>query len=136
MGGKVSRISLFLKECADVTLHRSDVYYVVTEYGIAYLHGESIRERAIALIAIACPAFRPWLIEEVQKRHLIYSGQAFIPVQEGEYSEELETSLKIKGGKEMFFRPVKIRDETLLKYFFTRCLRKQCSDGLFPQEET
>jgi acyl-CoA hydrolase len=50
----------------------------VTEYGIAYLHGKNIRERAMDLIAIAHPKFRPWLIEEARKRLLIYKDQAFI----------------------------------------------------------
>jgi acyl-CoA hydrolase len=39
-GGKVSRIVPFLKEGAGVTLHRGDVHYVVTEYGIAFFAGE------------------------------------------------------------------------------------------------
>ena len=37
---------------------RGDVHYVVTEYGVAYLHGKSLRERATALIQIAHPKFR------------------------------------------------------------------------------
>ena len=48
----------FLKEGAGVTLTRGDIHYVVTEYGIAYLHGKNIRERAMDLIAIAHPKFR------------------------------------------------------------------------------
>src|SRR5208337_5257323 len=51
--GEVSRIVPFLKEGAGVTLTRGDIHYVVTEYGIAYLHGKNIRERAMDLIAIA-----------------------------------------------------------------------------------
>ncbi|MDD5082717.1 MAG: acetyl-CoA hydrolase/transferase C-terminal domain-containing protein, partial [Dehalococcoidales bacterium] len=43
----VSRIVPFLKEGAGVTLNRGDVHYVVTEYGIAYLHGKNVRERAM-----------------------------------------------------------------------------------------
>ena len=118
MNGEVSRISPFLKEGAGITLHRGDVHYVVTEYGIAYLHGKSIRERAMSLIAIACPKFRPWLIEEAKKRNLIYSDQAFVPGKHGEYPEDLETIRILKDGEEIFFRPVKISDEPLLKEFF------------------
>jgi acyl-CoA hydrolase len=47
--GTVSRIVPFLKEGAGVTLNRGDVHYVVTEYGIAYLHGKNIRERAMEM---------------------------------------------------------------------------------------
>ena len=118
MGGEVSRITPSLKEGVGVTLHRGDVHYVVTEHGVAYLHGKSIRERAMALIAIACPKFQPWLIEEAKKRRLIYSDQAFIPGKQGEYPEDLETRRTLKDGEEIFFRPVKISDEPLLKEFF------------------
>jgi len=118
LNGEVSRISPSLKEGTGITLHRGDIHYVVTEYGIAYLHGKSIRERAMALIAIAHPKFRPWLIEEAKKRHLIYSDQAFIPGKEGEYPEDMETRVTLKGAEEIFFRPVKITDEPLLKEFF------------------
>jgi len=51
-----------VKEGAGITLGRGDIHYVVTEYGIAYLHGKNIRERAMDLISIAHPKFRPMLI--------------------------------------------------------------------------
>jgi acyl-CoA hydrolase/GNAT superfamily N-acetyltransferase len=116
--GTVSRIVPFLKEGAGVTLNRGDIYYVVTEYGIAYLHGKNIRERAMELIAIAHPKFRPWLIEEAKKLYLIYRDQAFIPGKKGEYPEELETYRTTKSGVEILLRPVKISDEPVLKDFF------------------
>ncbi|MCS6903026.1 MAG: GNAT family N-acetyltransferase [Candidatus Bipolaricaulota bacterium] len=114
----VSRIVPLLQEGAGATLNRGDVHYVVTEYGIAYLHGKNIRERAMALIAIAHPDFRPQLIEEAKKLHLIYKDQAFIPGKRGEYPEELETYRTTKSGLEILLRPVKISDEPLLKDFF------------------
>ncbi len=57
-GGTISRIVATLKPGAGVTTTRNDVHYVVTEYGVAYLHGKTIRQRAEALIAIAHPQFR------------------------------------------------------------------------------
>ncbi|CAD7778326.1 hypothetical protein BLFGPEAP_01950 [Candidatus Methanoperedenaceae archaeon GB50] len=116
--GKVSRIVPFLKEGAGVTLNRGDIHYVVTEYGIAYLHGKNIRERAMELIAIAHPKFRPWLIEEAKKLNLIYKDQAYITGKGGEYPEDLETYRTTKTGLEIFLRPVKLTDEPLLKEFF------------------
>ncbi len=116
--GTVSRIVPFLKEGAGVTLNRGDVHYVVTEYGIAYLHGKNIRERAMGLIAIAHPQFRPWLIEEAKKLNIIFSDQAFIPGRRGEYPEDLETYRTTKTGLEILLRPVKISDEPLIKDFF------------------
>jgi len=115
--GTVSRIVPFLKEGAGVTLNRGDIHYVVTEYGIAYLHGKNIRERAMELISIAHPTFRPRLIEEAKTLNLIYKDQAFIPGKSGEYPEELETYKTAKSGLEILLRPIKISDEPLLKDF-------------------
>lgn len=113
--GDFSRIVPFLKEGAGVTLNKGDVHYVVTEYGIAYLHGKSIRERAMELIAIAHPNFRPWLIAEAKKAHLIYPDQLFIPGKGGEYPAELETYRITRSGLEILLRPVKISDEPLFR---------------------
>ena len=115
--GARSRIVPFLREGAGVTLHRGDVHYVVSEYGIAYLHGKNIRERAMELISIAHPKFRPWLIEEAKKNSLIYKDQAFIPGERGMYPEFLETHKTTETGLNIFFRPVKISDEPLLQDF-------------------
>jgi len=116
--GTISRIVPFLKEGAGITLNRGDVHYVVTEYGIAYFHGKNIRERAMKLIAIAHPKFRPWLIEQAKALNLIYKDQAFIAGTPGEYPENLETYRTTETGLEVFLRPVKISDEPLLKEFF------------------
>ena len=116
--GKVSRIVPFLREGAGVTLMRGDIHYVVSEYGIAYLHGKNIRERAMELIAIAHPQFRPWLIEKAKQANLIYRDQAFIPGKKGEYPEHLETYRTTSEGFSLLLRPVKISDEPLLKDFF------------------
>jgi acyl-CoA hydrolase/GNAT superfamily N-acetyltransferase len=115
---EVSRIIPLLREGSGVTFNRSDIHYVVTEYGIAYLHGKNIRERAMELIAIAHPKFRPWLIEEAKKSNLIYQDQAFVEGKGGEYPAELETYRTTRTGLEVFLRPVKISDEPLLKDFF------------------
>jgi acyl-CoA hydrolase len=61
--GTISRIVPMLSPGAGVVTSRGLVRYVVTEHGIAYLHGKSIRERARALIQIAEPKFRAELYE-------------------------------------------------------------------------
>lgn len=66
--GTVSKIVPFLDEGAAVTTSRTDVDYVVTEYGIAALRGKSLRQRASALIGIAHPNFREELKEEYERR--------------------------------------------------------------------
>lgn len=60
---QISRIVPQLKPGAGVVTSRGDVHYVVTEYGVAFLHGKSIRERAQALIQIAHPKFQEELEE-------------------------------------------------------------------------
>lgn len=116
--GTVSRIVPFLTEGEGITLTRGDIHYVITEYGIAYLHGKNVRERAMDLISIAHPAFRVGLIEDSKRLGLIYSDQAFVPGDKGIYPEKLETYRTMKDGLKVFLRPVKISDEHLLKDFF------------------
>jgi acyl-CoA hydrolase len=64
--GTVSRIVPQIKSGAGVVTTRADVHYVVTEYGVAYLHGKNVRQRAEALIQIAHPQFREELNEHLR----------------------------------------------------------------------
>ncbi|HVH45865.1 MAG TPA: acetyl-CoA hydrolase/transferase C-terminal domain-containing protein [Labilithrix sp.] len=66
--GTVSRIVLELASGSGVTTSRNDVHFVITEYGVAALHGKTIRERARALIAVAHPAFRDELAAGARTR--------------------------------------------------------------------
>jgi acyl-CoA hydrolase/RimJ/RimL family protein N-acetyltransferase len=118
LGGTVSRIVPALHPGSGVTLTRGDVQYVVTEYGIAYLQGKNIRERAMDLISIAHPDFRSWLIEEAKGLKLIYKDQAYIPGKGGEYPESLAIHRTTRSSQEILLRPVKISDERLIKDFF------------------
>jgi len=65
--GQISRITPTLTTGAGVVTSRGLIRYVVTEYGVAYLHGKSIRERAKALIEIAHPKFREELFAYCEK---------------------------------------------------------------------
>jgi len=65
--GTVSRVVPTLSPGAGVVTSRGLVRYVVSEHGVAYLHGKSIRERAQALIEIADPKFRNSLYEYCEK---------------------------------------------------------------------
>jgi 4-hydroxybutyrate CoA-transferase len=71
MRGQVSRIVPVLDPGAGVVTSRADVHYVVTEHGIAYLHGKSLRERAEALIAIADPRFQAELEDFAVRSHYL-----------------------------------------------------------------
>jgi 4-hydroxybutyrate CoA-transferase len=65
----ISRIVSHLKEGAGVVTSRGDVHYVVTEFGCAYLHGKTIRQRCKALIEIAHPRFRDELKNFARSRN-------------------------------------------------------------------
>ena len=77
--GKISRIVPQLDPGAGVVTSRGLVRYVVTEFGTAYLHGKSIRERAKALIDIAHPDFRAELWEYCEKTKWLQHPQAAQP---------------------------------------------------------
>jgi 4-hydroxybutyrate CoA-transferase len=62
----ISRITSMLKPGAGVVTSRAHVHYIVTEYGIAYLHGKTFRERAESLISIAHPDDRNRLAKEAR----------------------------------------------------------------------
>lgn len=69
--GKISRITCELDCGAAVSTSRNDVHYVVTEFGCAELRGKNLRERALALIAIAHPAFRDSLLLEAKEKGVL-----------------------------------------------------------------
>jgi 4-hydroxybutyrate CoA-transferase len=76
-GGKISRIVPTLSPGAGVVTSRGLVRYVVTEHGVAYLHGKSIRERAKALIEIADPKFKDELYEYCEKTKWLQRPEAW-----------------------------------------------------------
>jgi acyl-CoA hydrolase/GNAT superfamily N-acetyltransferase len=108
--GSRSRIVSRLSEGAGVVTTRGDVHYVVTEYGVAYLHGKNIRERALALINVAHPDFRKELLEEAKLRKYAFVDQ-LPPL--GVYPVELEKRVTLKDGTELLLRPIKPTDERL-----------------------
>ena len=64
----VPRITPFLKQGAGVVTTRAHVHYVVTEFGVAYLFGKNLRQRAQALISIAHPDDREMLERAYHER--------------------------------------------------------------------
>jgi acyl-CoA hydrolase len=71
IGGAMSRIVPILTPGSAVTTSRAHVHYVVTEFGVAELHGRDLAERARALIAIAAPQFREPLERAARALHLL-----------------------------------------------------------------
>lgn len=113
--GKASRIRPLLSGGDGVTVARSDVHYVVTEYGVAYLFGKSIRERALALIRIAHPDFRAKLMKEARKLGYVEKGvslkRAAAPDREGR-------RLLLRDQKTVLIRPTRPGDTSALQEFF------------------
>jgi acyl-CoA hydrolase/GNAT superfamily N-acetyltransferase len=119
--GTISRIVPQLKPGAGVVTSRGDVHYIVTEWGVAYLHGRTIRERALALISIADPKFRPELIKAAKELKFIEPDVPEISEVGMVYPERWETGHTFPDGTRMFFRPIKMTDEEMMKDLFYRC---------------
>ncbi len=114
--GEVSRIVGQLNPGAGVVTSRGDVHYVATEYGVAYLHGKTIRQRAIELVHIAHPKFRDELMEFVKNNRYVYFDQKTFNKEE-QYSADWEKD-QIFGDKSYITRPIKITDGKSLQEFF------------------
>jgi len=114
---KKSRISPLLKEGEGVTIPRSDVHYVITEYGCAHLFGKSIRERALSLIEIAHPDYRSWLLAEGKR--LGYLRPDLDLHSKIAYPVEEEHQVELKNGQSVLIRPSRASDfEGLQEIFY------------------
>ncbi|MFX0072741.1 MAG: GNAT family N-acetyltransferase [Candidatus Hermodarchaeota archaeon] len=119
--GKESSIVSHLDEGAGVLLSRADVHYVITEWGVAYLHGKTIRERALELICVAHPDHRQNLLDEAKKLNYVYSDQILPCDESGNiciYPKQYETFFKTRENEKVIVRPVRTTDEPLLKKLY------------------
>jgi RimJ/RimL family protein N-acetyltransferase len=114
--GAESRIRPMLAAGEGVTIARSDVHFVVTEYGVAYLFGKSIGERAMALIEIAHPEFRDELLEEAKR--LGYVGEKRTMKSRQAYPIEEEREITLKNGKTILLRPTRATDVRAMQQLF------------------
>jgi acyl-CoA hydrolase/GNAT superfamily N-acetyltransferase len=117
-GGTISRIVTHLSQGAGVVTTRAGVYYVVTEYGVAYLHGKSIQERALALISIAHPKFRADLLRDAINAKYLSTEMAD---KEGKIlvgPKELRTTYLLNDGTQLNFRPIHPTDEPRMRDLF------------------
>jgi acyl-CoA hydrolase/GNAT superfamily N-acetyltransferase len=138
--GLRSRIVANLSTGAGVTTTRGDSHYIVTEYGVAYLHGRSLRERAIALINLAHPDFREELLAEAKRRHLVYADQMLPPCTQP-YPSQYESTVTLRDGAKAFVRPIRPDDESMMREMFysfserTRYLRFHGMPKSFPHAQ-
>ncbi|MES2949463.1 MAG: GNAT family N-acetyltransferase [Pseudomonadota bacterium] len=114
--GKHSRIRPSLLSGEAATIARTDVHYVVTEYGIAYLFGKSIRERATALIELAHPHFRPELFAQAQALGYLSADQTLQNLRA--YPVEEELTITLKDGRTVMLRPATSSDAQGIRDLF------------------
>jgi len=113
--GTVSHIVAHLSHGACVAATCCEVHYVVTEYGVAFLHGKSLQERALALISIAHPEFRAQLLKEAIQENYISSDLSEVEGKIFVGPQELSTSLLLEDGTQINFRPMHPTDEKRMR---------------------
>ena len=116
--GRVSRIVPFITEGSGVVTSRGDVHYVVTEYGIATLRGQSIRERALELIQVAHPDFREQLLSRVREQYWVPQYTKQEPTRVPELGSVEIKKIRLSDGQTYFMRPLHSSDERRLQEFF------------------
>jgi GNAT superfamily N-acetyltransferase len=100
--------------------NRESMDLVVTEYGVAYLMGKTMRERAQALIDIAHPDDRGELVRQAKEEKLIYADQIYFPESGALYPSKVCCSHEFKDGLKVYFRPIKPSDEDMMRLLFYR----------------
>ena len=113
---RISRIRPVLQSGEGVAVTRADVHYVITEYGIAYLFGRSIRERAIAMIQIAHPDHRLALHEQAKAIGYLPTEQQLRNLHAYAVKEERRVALKDK--REVLIRPAVAGDAGEVRNLF------------------
>jgi GNAT superfamily N-acetyltransferase len=116
--GSASRIVPQISGDAAVAGTIWESHYIVTEFGVAYLRGKTVQERALSLITVAHPRFRPGLLREAIARKYV-SGD--IPSDEGRMMvgpAHLCTSQVLADGTQVDFRPMHPTDERLVRELF------------------
>ncbi len=115
--GRTSRIQAVFEPGTGVVTSRGDVHYVVTEYGIADLWGKNVRERTLALTAIAHPDFRSELMSSAKQRSYVFPDQG---VPRGPHPGDEALPIELKDGQQAILRPARITDERPLQELFYR----------------
>lgn len=113
---QTSRIRAQLLPGEGVTVPRTDVHYVITEWGIAYLFGKSIRERARALIEVAHPKFRAELFAQAQALGYLGAEQTLKNLHA--YAVEDEATVVLKDGRDVLLRPAASGDAPGIRDLF------------------
>jgi RimJ/RimL family protein N-acetyltransferase len=93
---------------------------VVTEYGVAYLEGRTVRERAQALIDIAHPDDQARLVLQAKDKKILYGDQIFVEESVRLYPSDIATTFKAKNDLEIRYRAIRPHDEEGMRHLFYR----------------
>ncbi len=132
--GRASRIVPILQNSA-VVVPRSEVQYVVTEYGSVNLFGKSIQERALALITIAHPDFRDQLFDEAKELGLLGPERSLREEMHSIYPLGLEET-RVIDRKKVTFRPVKLTDERIIQEHYYGLDRNDVVSRFFQEKKS
>ena len=111
-----SRIVTRLGSGSGVVISRGTVQFVVTEHGVAYLHGKSVQDRTLALISIAHPDYREQLLKEAVEAR--YVSRDFADI-EGRFivapQELMKSTYLLDNGTQLQFRSIHPTDEPKMR---------------------
>jgi acyl-CoA hydrolase/GNAT superfamily N-acetyltransferase len=97
---------------------------IVTEYGVAYLKGRTVRERAQALIDIAHPEDRAGLVQAAKDNRILYQDQIFLAESARLYPFDITETYTIKDDLAVRFRAMRPSDEEGMRHLFYRFSEK------------
>ncbi len=117
-GGRESRIVTGLASGSGVCTSRGDVHYVVTEFGVANLVGQSIRQRVLRLVEIAHPKFQEALMEGARRQGWIPKTFGSTSVHIRDNDDQIETRKVNFSGIDYVVRPLHASDMRALQEFF------------------
>ncbi|MDD5167472.1 MAG: GNAT family N-acetyltransferase, partial [Syntrophales bacterium] len=115
-----SNIVLFIDKYPFQFTNRESLDMIVTEYGVAYLMGRTLRERAQALIEIAHPDDRGELVKQAKETKILYADQIYFANSGHFYPDRLTCSHKFDDNLEVHFRAIKPSDEDEMRRLFYR----------------
>ena len=97
---------------------------IVTEHGVAYLQGRTIRERAQALIDIAHPDDRENLVQKAKDNKILYQDQIFLAESARLYPADIADTCTIRDDLKVRFRAIRPSDEEGMRHLFYRFSEK------------
>jgi GNAT superfamily N-acetyltransferase len=103
---------------AAVIMNRGEVNYIITEYGVAYIGGRTLRERAMSLIEIAHPDHREDLMVKAREMGYVYSNQYYVRTASPELRRRVRTDRVFKGDLKAHIRVIKPTDEAMIRDLF------------------